>query len=55
MSGSIAQWLKHWPCKPGVLSSNLPATTDHENTEIAGGRPGPGDVTFSNHVAAAQN
>ena len=20
---SIAQWLEHWSCKPGVLSSNL--------------------------------
>ena len=22
-SASIAQWLEHWSCKPGVLSSNL--------------------------------
>ena len=20
---SIAQWLEHWSCKPGVMSSNL--------------------------------
>lgn len=21
--GSVAQWLEHWSCKPGVVSSNL--------------------------------